>query len=199
MRKLILASSSKSRQLLLKRLQVPFEILSPDIDETPLTEETPTELVKRLALSKAEKIAKTNPDALVIGSDQVGICDSKIIGKPLTIENARLQLQQMSGKRIQFFIGLCLLDSSTQSHQLIVENYDVLFRPLSNELIDAYLKKEQPLDCAGSCEAEGLGITLIEEFSGKDFTALIGLPLIQLTRMLERAGFDIFNSTKIAE
>jgi septum formation protein len=190
-KKLILGSASKPRQMLLQRLQIPFEIASPDIDETPLPTESPMDLVTRLAVEKAQAVAKSFPDALIIGADQVGVLDDVILGKPLTHENAVAQLLKASGKRMRFYIGLCLLDAEKQSQQIAMEEFDVIFRPLTQEMIENYLQKEQPYQCAGSCKAEGLGITLIEEFQGKDFTALIGLPLIRLTRMLESAGITL--------
>jgi septum formation protein len=189
-RQLILGSSSKPRLSLLQRLQLPFDIASPDIDETPLEGESPSALVYRLAETKARAVALTFPDALIIAADQVGVLDNKILGKPLTYDNAVKQLQEASGKRMQFFIGLCLFDARNQTQQLAIETFDVVYRQLSLEKIQRYLQKEQPLECAGSCKAEGLGIALIEEFQGKDFSALIGLPLIRLVSMLEAAGLS---------
>jgi MAF protein len=190
MRKLILASTSQPRKMLLERLLLPFDIAAPDVDEAPLLNETPQDLVLRLAEAKAKKVAEQYPDALIIGADQVGVFEDKIVGKPLTLDNAKKQLHEMSGKKIIFYIGLCLLDTKSNKQQLAVETFDVIYRTLSTAMIDAYLKKEEPLQCAGSCKAEGLGITLIEAFEGKDFSALIGLPLIRLTRMLEEAGLS---------
>lgn len=189
-KQLILGSTSKPREALLRRLNIPFEIAAPDIDETPLDHETPTELVLRLAEKKARAVAEKFPHALIIGADQVGVLENTILGKPLTYENAMKQLQQASGKCMHFFIGLCLLDAETQTYQIALEEFNVIYRPLTPTMIQNYLQKEQPLDCAGSCKAEGLGITLIEEFQGKDFTALIGLPLIRLVSMLEKAGMN---------
>ena len=189
-RQLILGSSSQPRRSLLERLQMPFEMASPDVDETPLTGETPEELVRRLASLKAQKVAESFPDALIIGADQVGVLRGKILGKPLTQANAVRQLQSASGQCMRFFVGLCLLDARDGTQQKAVEKFDVVYRDLSLEQIESYLKKEQPLACAGSCKAEGLGIALIDEFQGKDFTALIGLPLIRLVKMLEKAGLN---------
>jgi septum formation protein len=172
----------------LERLQLSFDIISPNIDETALPNETPHELVIRLAKEKALKSATEFPDALIIGADQVGVLDNHILGKPLTYENAFKQLQQASGKRMQFLIGLCLYDSQEETYQLTVEEFTVTYRQLTSKMIENYLKKEQPLACAGACQAEGLGIALIEQFEGQDFTALIGLPLIRLVSMLEKAG-----------
>jgi septum formation protein len=185
MQKLILASSSQPRRQLLERLQIPFEIYAPDIDETARENETPQDLVVRLAEEKARAVAEKFPDALIIGADQVGVLNNHIQGKPHTHDNAVKQLQMASGQRMRFFIGLCVLDNRQQRHQLALEEFDVIYRELSDDMIHRYLKKEQPLACAGSCKAEGLGIALIEEFQGTDFTALIGLPLIRLVKMLE--------------
>lgn len=192
-RKLILCSTSQPRKALLQRLQLPFEIMAPEVDESPLENENPKDLVLRLAKEKAQVASKKFPDALIIGADQVGVLENEIQGKPHTYENAAKQLQAASGKRMQFLIGLCLFDSRAQTCQLALEEFDVLYRPLSPSMIENYLNKEQPLECAGSCKAEGLGIALIEEFQGKDFTALIGLPLIRLVKMLEKAGLDPLN------
>ena len=189
-RQLVLGSSSEPRKMLLERLQIPFEIAAPDIDETPLLNETPADLVLRLAESKARIIAKQFPDALIIGADQVGVLNGKIQGKPLTQENAIKQLTEASGQPIAFYIGLCLFDARNNTVQISLETFDVVYRELTQEMIQQYLQKEQPLHCAGSCQAEGLGIALIDAFHGKDFSALIGLPLIRLVRMLETAGLN---------
>lgn len=191
MRQLILGSSSKPRQELLQRLQIPFTVASPDIDETPLPNETPLELVVRLAREKADAVAKKFPDAIIIGADQVGVLENQIQGKPLTYENAVKQLQAASGKRQRFLIGMCVLDARNNTAQTVSEEFDVIYRDLTQSMIDNYLRIEQPLECAGSCKGDGLGIALLKEFDGKDFTALIGLPLIRLVGMLEHAGIQI--------
>lgn len=187
---LVLASTSKPRQNLLQRLQIPFEIVAPDVDETPLPGETPEQLVQRLALQKAEVVAKKFPEALIIGADQVGVLDNKILGKPLTYENAFKQLREASGKTINFYIGMSLLNGKTQQSETILETFGVRYRNLTDAQIASYLKKEAPLECAGSCKVEGLGIALIDSFEGADFTALIGLPLIRLVNLLENAGLS---------
>ncbi|HVY53606.1 MAG TPA: nucleoside triphosphate pyrophosphatase [Gammaproteobacteria bacterium] len=192
-RLLVLGSTSTPRYALLQRLQIPFKVAAPNIDETPLPNETPQNLVQRLALEKAQAVAKQYPDALIIGADQVGVLDGVIQGKPLTYENAKIQLQNASGKTIKFYIGLCLYDSKKHEHQIAMEEFDVIYRILNMNMIEGYLKKEQPLQCAGSCKAEGLGIALIKEFRGTDFSALIGLPLIRLVEMLEQAGISLFS------
>jgi septum formation protein len=188
MRQLILGSSSPARRALLTRLQLPFEVAIPDADETPLANEAPADMVKRLAVLKANIIAKKFPQALIIGADQVGTLDEHVFSKPLTHENAVAQLRLVSGRTVRFYTAICLLDASRQQSQLAVETYDVMFRKLSDDMIEHYLKKEDVLHCAGSFHAEGLGITLIERFVGDDYTALIGLPLIRLTQMLKKAA-----------
>ncbi|MHB1947246.1 MAG: Maf family protein [Gammaproteobacteria bacterium] len=187
-RQLILGSSSKPRQMLLKRLQIPFSIAEPNIDETQLVDETPTQLVLRLAQMKAQKIAEKCPEAVIIGADQVGVLQDSVLGKPLAHANAVKQLQSMSGNNVEFFIGLCLLDAKNQTQQLALEKFSVTFRKLTPQMIENYLQKEDALQCAGSFKAEGLGIALVEEFHDTDFSALIGLPLIRLTNMLENMG-----------
>lgn len=184
---LVLASTSKPRQLLLQRLQIPFTVAASGVDETPLTNENPTAMVLRLAKEKAHAVKNQFPNALIIGVDQVGILDNTVLGKPLTQENAIKQLTQVSGKMVRFLIGLCLLNTGNNTEQLTLETYDVYYRQLTLPMIENYLKKESALECAGSLKAEGLGITLVEKFAGNDFTALIGLPLIKLTQLLEQA------------
>lgn len=187
-RRLILASSSKPRQALLKRLQIPFEIAHPNTDETPLANETPKDLVTRLAEQKARDVAKQYPDAIIIGADQVGVIDQQIMGKPHTHDNAVKQLQTASGKCMQYFIGLCVLDAKTQQHETVLETFDVIFRDLTPAMIENYLQKEHVLHCAGSFKAEGLAVALVKEFRGADINALIGLPLVRLVSMLEKVG-----------
>lgn len=182
---LILSSSSPARRALMTRLQIPYSVTSPDVDETPLPNESIREMVLRLAEAKARKTAATNPEAIIIGCDQVGELDHHILCKPLTYDNAVKQLHLMSGKQIRFYTGICLLNAKTQRCQLAIETYDVHIRNLNDEMIHRYLEKEAPLQCAGSIQVEGLGITLIDKLHGDDYTALIGLPLIRLTQLLE--------------
>lgn len=185
MQQLILSSSSPARRALLARLQIPFTATSPDIDETPLPNEPIPEMVLRLAEAKARKTAAEFPNAIIIGCDQVGELDHHLLCKPLTHENAVKQLKLMSGKQIRFYTGICLLNAKSNHCQLSIETYDVYIRQLNDEMINAYLEKEKPLQCAGSIQVEGLGITMIDKLIGDDYTALIGLPLIRLTQMLE--------------
>jgi len=192
---LILASSSQYRRELLSRLRIPFDVAVPAIDETPLAGEAPETTALRLAQRKAEVIARQVPGALVIGSDQVATLDGQQIGKPGSHENAFRQLQQMRGRRVIFHTALCLWDGrAAQTPQ--VENVQtfVTFRDLPDHEIDAYLRIEQPYDCAGSAKNEGLGIAIIERIDSTDPTALTGLPLIALTTMLRRAGVPFFNT-----
>lgn len=185
MRSLILASTSKPRKMLLERLKIPFMCVAPQTDETPQANETPDKLVQRLAQEKASSIANDYPNSLIIGADQVGFLENTILGKPLTQENAIHQLTLLSGKAVKFFIGLCLLDTQSNTSQIHLETFTVFFRTLTRTMIENYLRKEQALNCAGSFTVEGLGIALVDKLQGEDYTALIGLPLIQLSRMLK--------------
>lgn len=190
-RKLILASSSPYRRALLEKLGLPFDIVSPDVDETPLTGENPQAMVERLALLKAQTVARSRPGTLIIGSDQAAVLDGKIIGKPLTHENAVAQLRISSGRRMVLYTALVLLDADSGRAQSEVVPFSVVFRQLSNEQIENYLQREQPYNCAGSVKSEGLGIVLLEKLEGDDPNTLVGLPLIRLTRMLEREGVSV--------
>ena len=189
---LVLGSSSPFRKMLLERLMVPFTTANPDIDETPLANESPIELVERLAIEKAQEIAKTHPDSLIIGSDQVAMHGPEIVGKPHTYERAVEQLNAASGKKIELFTGLALINSKTSKVQSEVVPFTVHFKELSDYVIDRYLRKEQPYNCAGSVKSEGLGVALFNRFEGEDPNALIGLPLIRLIAMLENEGFDLY-------
>ncbi len=191
MHKLILASSSIYRRELLERLQMPFVVVSPEIDETPHEGERPEETALRLAQLKARKVAESHPDALIIGCDQVATLDGTQLGKPITHENATRQLRMMQGRTVTFHSALCLYNAVTGSMQAEVEPYEVSFRHLSDEQIDHYLRMEQPYHCAGSAKSEGLGIALIEWMRGNDPNALIGLPLILLVSMLQNEGISV--------
>ena len=192
--KLVLGSSSPFRKDLLERLMVPFETANPDIDESPLDNESPIELVERLAIEKAKAVAKDYPAALVIGSDQVALHGDEIVGKPHTHERAIEQLKTASGNEIKLYTGLALLNSETGSLQSEVIPFTVHFKTLSEQVIESYLRKEKPYNCAGSVKSEGLGIALLERFEGDDPNALIGLPLIRLVAMLENEGFQLFEN-----
>lgn len=189
---LVLASSSPYRRQLLARLALPFDVIVPDIDETPRPDETPTALVERLAVAKARAVVPRAPSALIIGSDQVAVYDGAIVGKPHTHENAVRQLRTAAGKTVMLYTGLALINAATGRVQSEVIPFAVTFRPLTEAQIESYLRKEQPYGCAGSVRSEGLGIALLERFAGDDPNALIGLPLIRLVRMLENEGVGVF-------
>lgn len=191
MKNLILGSSSPYRRELLDRLGLHYRCISPNIDETPRADEIPEALVQRLALEKARAVARQAPDALIIGSDQVALLDGVITGKPLGHDKAVAQLRRASGKRVTFLTGLCLLDGASGRHQLEVVPFHVHFRHLTDAMIEHYLRREQPYQCAGSFKSEGLGIALFERLEGDDPNSLIGLPLIRLIRMLEKEGIEV--------
>ncbi|MDR5895825.1 Maf family protein [Larsenimonas suaedae] len=180
---LVLASRSPARKTLLTRLGLPFDTLSPDIDETPLPDESPEALVRRLGQQKAETVAGIRPDHLVIASDQVALHRNEILGKPGDTQRACAQLARFSGQSVLFLTSLALYHPH-HGMRLHVEPYRVHFRTLTQDEIYAYIDKEQPFECAGSFKMEGLGITLFERLEGDDPTALIGLPLIALSRLL---------------
>ena len=191
--KLILASTSPYRKALLDRLQVAYDCDSPDIDESPLEGESVENMVARLATLKAKAVASRHNNALIIGSDQSAELDDKPLSKPGDFDNAVRQLRNASGRRIVFQTGLCLLNTHNGNVQTAVIPYTVVFRQLTTDMIESYLKKEQPYNCAGSFKSEGLGIALFEKFEGEDPNALIGLPLIKLTEFLENEGFSILD------
>ncbi len=189
--KLILASTSPFRRALLERLQIPFEVVAPDVDETPAANESPQELVARLAVAKAQAGANGRHGCLVIGSDQVAVHDGEIVGKPGDHATAVAQLKTASGKQITLYTGLALVNTETGNTQCEVIPYRVMFRTLTEAQIERYLRKEQPYGCAGSVRSEGLGIALLDRFEGDDPNTLIGLPLIRLVRMLENEGVQV--------
>ncbi|HDG1709941.1 TPA: septum formation inhibitor Maf [Kluyvera ascorbata] len=190
MPELILASTSPYRKQLLEKLGLPFESAAPEVDELPLPGETPRSLVLRLAQAKAQALAARFPEHLIIGSDQVCLLDGEITGKPHTEENARLQLKKASGNVVTFYTGLALYNSANGQLQTECEPFDVHFRHLSEQEINAYIRKENPLNCAGSFKSEGLGIALFDRLEGRDPNTLIGLPLIALCKMLRRENFN---------
>lgn len=189
--KLILASSSIYRKELLEHLQLPFGVISPDVDETPRANEAPEQTALRLAQEKARKVGVSEPDALIIGCDQVAILDGIQLGKPLTHDNAVRQLRLMRGREVTFHSALCLFNAHTGHMQADVVPTVVTFRQLSDDQIEHYLQKEQPYHCAGSAKSEGLGIALIAAIHGDDPNALIGLPLIRLITMLQHEGVNV--------
>jgi septum formation protein len=187
----LLASTSPFRRELLARLQLPFQVVAPQADETPRQGEPPADLVARLAEFKAASVAAREAGALVIGSDQVAVLDTEILGKSGNHERAVAQLGRASGRTVSFFTGLCLLDSDSGRRQVEVALFRVRFRPLTLAQIENYLRREQPYQCAGSFKSEGLGIVLFERLEGEDPSSLIGLPLIRLIRMLEAEGIQV--------
>ncbi len=191
MQNLILASSSIYRRELLSRLRLPFEVVSPDVEETPLAGESPEETSLRLAIEKARKVAENHPGSLIIGSDQVAVLDGIQIGKPMNFENAFRQLKMMRERTVIFHSALCLVNAATGSIRSKVVPYSVTFRDYNDDEIARYLELEQPYHCAGSAKTEGLGIVLIRSMEGEDPNALIGLPLIALVDMLTAEGMKI--------
>ena len=188
MRPLILGSTSAYRRELLNRLRIPFEVVAPEVDETPHPHEEPAQLACRLAMAKARAVAIRFPQAVVIGSDQVADLDGEAIGKPGTHEAAVAQLRRMRGRRIVFQTAVAVVCEATRFAQMELAPVQVCFRTLADAEIEAYLLAEQPYDCAGSAKSEGLGIALLDSIDNDDPTALVGLPLIRTCRMLRAAG-----------
>ena len=190
-RPLILGSTSRYRKELLTRLRIPFETASPDVDETPHSNESPKDLALRLALAKARAVALKYPEAVVIGSDQVADLEGTPLGKPGNHANAILQLQRMRGKTVIFQTALSVVCISTGYERSDLAEVKVKFRNLSDAEIESYLRAEEPYDCAGSAKSEGLGIALLDSIENDDPTALIGLPLIRTCQMLREAGMKL--------
>ncbi len=190
-RPLILASSSVYRHQLLERLCHPFCVITSDVDETPLPNETPAAMACRLALAKALSVAATHPEAVVIGSDQVADLDGQALGKPGSYATAVAQLQAMRGKTVVFQTAVAVVCVDSGFQQTELAQVKVQFRTLSDVQIDTYLAAEAPYDCAGSAKSEGLGIALLESILNDDPTALIGLPLIRTRRLLDAAGMRV--------
>lgn len=188
---IILASGSPFRKQLLDRLQLDYECLPPDIDETIIAGEDASHYVCRLAESKADRVAVDHPQAVVIGSDQCALLGEKILGKPVSHENALRQLREAQGKTVVFHTAVCVLNPSAGFSAVEDVVYEVEFRNLSDRQLDHYLRVEEPYQCAGSFKSEGYGACLFNTMHGDDPTALIGLPLITLTRMLENAGIEV--------
>lgn len=188
-RRLILASSSPYRRKLLTQLGLKFECISPDMDEAPSANESAADLAERLAQAKAQHILATNPQCVVIGSDQTADLEGAILGKPHNVECAVGQLQACYGKTVRFYTAIAVI--SLHQRQVEVISTEVKFRELTENQIRAYIKKEEPLDCAGSFKCEGLGIALFESIRSTDPSALIGLPLISVARMLWAEQIDV--------
>ena len=194
-RKLILGSTSVYRRELLGRLNIPFTVESPDVDETPLPGEAPAALACRLALAKAQAVAERFHDCVVIGSDQVADLDGQALGKPGTHERAVAQLRQMRGKTVVFQTAVAVVCKNGSFCQQALAPVRVTFRALDDAEIETYLRLEQPYDCAGSAKSEGLGIVLLQSIENDDPTALVGLPLIRTSQMLRAAGIQLLGST----
>ncbi len=193
--RLVLASSSVYRRDLLGRLGLPFVWRAPDIDETPRPGELPLGLVRRLALAKARTLVAAFPAGFIIGSDQVAVIAGQVLGKPGSEARAITQLEAASGRTVRYLTSVCLLNAASGAFEIEVVSSDVRFRHLHPQRIRNYVRRERPLDCAGSFKCEGLGIALFEAISADDPTALIGLPLIALAAMLARAGLDILSDS----
>ncbi|OGA40548.1 MAG: septum formation protein Maf [Betaproteobacteria bacterium RIFCSPLOWO2_12_FULL_62_13] len=189
--RLILASSSAYRRALLERLRLPFEVVAPQVDETPLAGEPAERTALRVAELKARAVAKTIQNALIIGSDQVAVMGERKLGKPGDHAAAVAQLRSMRGKSMVFHTALCLHNSATGRIQVANVPTTVVFRDFSDAQIERYLTFEQPYDCAGSAKIEGLGIALVERVASDDPSALIGLPLVQLASMLKNEGVEV--------
>jgi len=190
-RPVILASTSRYRRELLTRLRLPFEVQSPEVDETPLPGETPPALAIRLALEKADAVAARFPEAVVIGSDQVADLGGEALGKPGDHQRATAQLRRMRGQTLIFQTAVAVVCRATGFVQRDIAPVRVVFRDLSDAAIEQYLLAEQPYDCAGSAKSEGLGIALLDAIDSDDPTALVGLPLIRTCRMLRAAGVEL--------
>jgi septum formation protein len=192
-RPLILGSTSPYRRELLARLRLPFEVVRPEVDETPHPGEQPRALAQRLALEKALAVARLHPQAVVIGSDQVADLNGEPLGKPGTHERAVAQLQRMRGHTMVFQTAVAVVCIDSGFAEQALAQVNVQFRHLSDEAIETYLRAEQPYDCAGSAKSEGLGIALLERIDNQDPSALVGLPLIHTCRLLRAAGLPLLN------
>ena len=195
-RLLILGSTSRYRRELLQRLQIPFEVVTPDVDETPLPGEIPSVLAVRLALAKARAVADAAPDAVVIGADQVADLHGQPLGKPGTHERAVAQLRQMRGQTVIFQTAVAVVCIASGFEQSSLAAVKVTFRDLTDDEIENYLRAEQPYDCAGSAKSEGLGIALLSSIESDDPTALVGLPLIRTCNMIRAAGIALLSPLK---
>ena len=187
----ILASSSKFRKQLLSKLRIPFKCISPDIDESRLKNESVSSYVKRLSIEKARKVGASCRNSIIIGSDEVADLDGTILGKPITKEKARKQLKMLSGNKVVFRTGLCVLDSKTNKYYASVNNYTIYFNNLTNNTINTYLSKDDVLKCAASIRIEGLAINLVKKMNGKDPSSIMGLPLIKLIDYLNKFNISV--------
>lgn len=187
----ILASSSKFRKQLLSKLRIPFKCISPDIDESRLKNESVSSYVKRLSIEKARKVGASCRNSIIIGSDEVADLDGTILGKPITKEKAKKQLKMLSGNKVVFRTGLCVLNSKTNKYYASVNNYTIYFNNLTNNTINSYLSKDDVLKCAASIRIEGLAINLVKKMNGKDPSSIMGLPLIKLIDYLDKFNISV--------
>ena len=187
----ILASSSKFRKQLLSKLRIPFKCISPDIDESRLKNESVSSYVKRLSIEKAKKVGASCLNSIIIGSDEVADLDGTILGKPITKEKAKKQLKMLSGNKVVFRTGLCVLNSKTNKYYASVNNYTIYFNNLTNNTINSYLSKDDVLKCAASIRIEGLAINLVKKMNGKDPSSIMGLPLIKLIDYLDKFNISV--------
>ena len=187
----ILASSSKFRKQLLSKLRIPFKCISPDIDESRLKNESVSSYVKRLSIEKATKVGASCRNSIIIGSDEVADLDGTILGKPITKEKAKKQLKMLSGNKVVFRTGLCVLNSKTNKYYASVNNYTIYFNNLTNNTINSYLSKDDVLKCAASIRIEGLAINLVKKMNGKDPSSIMGLPLIKLIDYLDKFNISV--------
>lgn len=189
--RLVLASSSPYRRALLERLGIPFAVANPDILEERRAGEAPEAMAGRLAEAKAIAVAGRFPSSLIVGSDQVAVCDGEILGKPMTHDKAVRQLRALSAREALFLTAVCVHNTRERRSALRVVPCRVTFRRLDDEVIESYLAREQPYDCAGSAKSEGLGIALMAKIDSEDPSALIGLPLIALVDLLREQGLNV--------
>lgn len=190
---LVLASTSRWRRGLLERLGVPFACADPELDEDPWKERglPPRELVEQLAVAKARAVAEQHPGALVLGGDQVACVGDAVLGKPGTVERAEAQLRSMAGRTHELVSGMALLDTRDGTVRTLVDVHRMTLRPLTDGQIAEYVRRERPLDAAGSYYIEGLGIALFESLRGDDYTAILGMPLTGVVRLLAEAGVEV--------
>lgn len=190
----ILASESTSKRALLARLLRDFQVQAPEVDETPLADETIREMVQRLAIKKAYAITTQVADAIIIATDQVAALNGEVLGKPGTLSNAKAQLTKMSGQCVGFDTGLAIVDGRSGDLHCHHIHHDIIFKSLSPAVIDAYLAFDAPLACAGSFKLEAGGIGLIAHLSGPDFTAVSGLPLVLTAHILQQCGLSLYET-----
>ena len=189
----ILASSSIFRKQLLSKLGIPFKCISPDINERRIKGESVSEYVQRLSIEKAKKIGISNKSSIIIGSDEVADLEGKILGKPLSRNKAKNQLRLLSGKKVIFRTGLCVMNSDTEKYYSSVSNYSIIFKDLEDNIIDSYLDNDDVLKCAASIRIEGLAINLVKSMRGNDPSSIMGLPLLKLINYLDKFGINVLS------